>query len=288
MLDNSPYFTMIELDETLSTNSFLKDYHPIAPTDITLVTAEYQSAGRGQAGNSWESERGKNLLFSLQVRPSALPAASIFVLSEAIALSLRDAVLQILTSDPYNPAVQSVTPHAVDTIPPVTVKWPNDIYVADSKIAGILIENSFLGNNVEHSIIGCGININQQNFHFPKFAASRSDGTPSCPIPVSLFQLLGHETERQIVLETIITAFRRRYEAIQVEGAKAITAIHNDFRQALYRREGFHAYRDATGIFNAEITDVEPSGHLLLCDANGHLRRYAFKEVSFCQEPPQM
>ncbi len=131
MLDASPFFQMIELDEVNSTNSYLAGYRPPRPTDITLVTAEYQTAGRGQTGNSWESERSQNLLFSLLLHPHSLPAAQMFVLSEAIALAIRGAIISFLN-------VKSVRnrPSALD----VTVKWPNDIYVNDCKIGGILIE----------------------------------------------------------------------------------------------------------------------------------------------------
>lgn len=264
MLDNSPRFQMIELDEVVSTNTFLRSYRPLTPVPVTLVTAEYQTAGRGQAGNTWESTRGENLLFSLQVRPSALPAANAFVLSEAIALSLREAIASFISAEDVN------------------VKWPNDIYVADSKISGILIENDFRGSMVERSIIGCGVDVNQQAFTFPTLPLTESSDAASRPIPVSLRQLLGHDTERRFVLDAIITAFRRRYDAIEGGSTQGISTVHTDYCQSLYRRQGLHNYRDASGTFSAEIADVEPSGHLCLRDTEGNLRRYAFKEVAYC------
>lgn len=252
-LDDSPHFRMIELGEVSSTNTFLRDYRPIRPTDITLVTAEFQSAGRGQATNRWESERSKNLLFSILAHPQVLPLGHLFLLSEAIALAIREAITPPLTGGGREGAI--------------TVKWPNDIYVGDCKIAGILIENEFKGTSLDRSIIGCGVNINQSLFHFP---------TP--PTPTSLFQLLGHDTERRFVLEDIMGGFLRRYAQLQ---AGRYDDIQRDYHAALYRRDGLHDYADVHGHFRAEIQSVEPSGHLVLRDEMGVFRRYAFKEVSF-------
>jgi len=247
MLDDSPRFKMIELDETVSTNSFLRDYRPLQPVDITLVTAEYQTAGRGQGINKWESERGKNLLFSLLVNPALLPAAQAFVLSEAIALSIREAIARFVSEE-------------------VTIKWPNDIYVGDSKIAGILMENTLQGTCVARSIIGCGVNISQEAF------------VSDAPNPVSMRQLLRCDTERSFVLDAIINGFTHRYDLIQRGSFDTVT---DEYRARLYRRSGFHPFRDAEGSFEAEIADVELSGHLVLRRSDGRLCRYAFKEVTF-------
>ena len=289
MLDSSPRFKMIELDETTSTNTFLATYRPPTTTDITLVTAEYQSGGRGQAGNSWESERGQNLLFSLLLHPTFLPATHLFALSELIALSIRDAVLHTLAA-----------PH-----PPITVKWPNDIYAGDCKLGGILIENELSGHAVSRSIIGCGLNVNQTTFRFPSsipnptssiihhpssithHPSSITHHPSSIPTPVSLHQLAGHPFERQLILSDIIDAFFRRYDALASsllttpQARSPLPTLHADYLAALYRRDGFHPYHDAHGSFLAEIADVEPTGHLLLRDESGSLRRYAFKEVTY-------
>ena len=239
---------IIALDETISTNTYLAEYRSSTLSDITVVTAEYQTAGRGQAGNSWESARGANLLFSLLVHPTALPASQLFVLSEAIALSIREAVVVILGEGS------------------VDVKWPNDIYVGDSKLSGILIENNLQRMHVRRAVLGCGVNVNQDRFMTKQ------------PTPVSLRQLLGHDTDRHTLLETILECFQHRYAAIQ-QGH--YDGIHAEYLAALYRRTGFHAFRDAEGMFQAEIAGVEPSGQLLLRDTAGRLRRYAFKEVAF-------
>ena len=257
-MDNSPWFRWLELGEVDSTNTFLRGYHPTQQTDITLVTAEYQTAGRGQGSNRWEAENGKNLLFSLLVRPTSLPVGQMFVLSEAIALSIREAVEGVAGEAATMPQPARATE--------LTVKWTNDVYVGDRKVAGILIENELKGSRLERCIIGCGINVNQQTF------------VSDAPNPVSLCQLLGREMERRFVLEAVMAAFTRRYDAI-LRGDYA--AVHDEYLASLYRRAGIHSYRDADGLFQGEIAGVEQSGHLLIRDETGFLRRYAFKEVAF-------
>ena len=281
MLDSSPSFRFIELDEVVSTNTFLSGYRPLQPAEITLVSAEYQSAGRGQQGNSWESDRGQNLLFSLLLHPTFLPPTHLFLLSEAIALSICEALRQFLSPTPSSADELQPT-----SLPEVTVKWPNDIYVGDRKIAGILIENELRGQHIGRCIIGCGVNINQPTFH--------SDA----PNPVSLCQLVGNETTRSLVLDAIVTRFRRHYSLLRnyfstevpTSAASFIAEalpLHRSYLASLYRRTGFHPYleTESATTFSAEIADVEPCGHLLLRDDSGRLRRYAFKEVSYVLPP---
>ncbi len=298
MLDNSPLFSMIELESTSSTNSFVKDYKPLKPVDMLLVTAEYQTAGRGQATNTWEAEAGQNLLFSLCVSPAKLPVANIFSLSEAIALSIREAVVRALNGEfveheelsqakaldaatSSGEAAARAFADGVGAAPEVTVKWPNDIYVGNCKVAGILIENEFCGTCVGRSIIGCGVDVNQQHFHFPEAEAARSSKASRMPVPASLSQLAGRSFNRQQVLSAIVEAFRRHYNAIRHGDGEAIAQLHAAYLNVLYRRQGTHCYEDASGLFSAKIVDVEPSGHLVLSDEAGKLRRYAFKEVAY-------
>lgn len=238
----------ITLDEVDSTNNYLRDHCAGQEHAIILVTAEHQSAGRGQRGNSWESERSRNLIFSLQVHPQ-LPVSHIFSLSEACALAIRDA-LATYTED-------------------IEVKWPNDIYWHDKKIAGILIETSLTGKQIETGIIGVGVNINQRHF------------LSDAPNPVSLSLILDSETDRQEVMERIMEQFTANMCCLQ---RGEFDALHQRYMQVLYHRQGFHPYSDEEGKFMAEILSVEPSGHLILGDEQGRQRRYAFKEVQFLLE----
>lgn len=239
----------IALDETSSTNRYAKELHEDESHELTLVTAEFQTAGRGAGTNKWESERGQNLLFSIIAFPHQLPANQMFALSEVTALAICD------TLSSYAEGFQ--------------IKWPNDIYYNDKKIVGMLIENDLRGKQVHRSVIGVGVNINQTLF--------RSDA----PNPVSLAQILGHEENRSQVLEQILEQFIHYY--VMMEG-EHYGELHQLYMQHLYRKDALHSYADDGGIFQARIRDVEPTGHLILEDGNGKLRRYDFKEVRFISE----
>lgn len=248
-LDDSPMFRMIELDEVDSTNNFLRHLDMPDNQSMTLVTAEFQSAGRGAATNSWESEKGKNLLFSLRVRPSNLPARRMFAVSEIAALAVRDAL------NAFAPGFR--------------IKWPNDIYFEDSKVAGILIENDLQGSQIRSSTIGIGININQRRF------------LSDAPNPRSLADIAGHEVERRNVLEQFMERFTHYLRQVEDGKDDALDALHEHYKEGLYRRDEEHRYCDEMGVFRAKLIDVEQSGHLILLDNEGNQRRYEFKEVKY-------
>lgn len=237
-------FKVIHIDETDSTNRWLRDYALSQPEGDYVVVSEYQTAGRGCGTNSWESERGKNLTFSLLIHPTEITADCQFRISEAVSLALCE------TLDGY------VTDRQV------SVKWPNDIYVDDCKICGMLIENCLRGRLMTDSIIGIGLNVNQREFF--------SDA----PNPVSLVQLLGHE----VALEPLLQAFLQKLEPMLQMDPETLGKA---YRNRLYRREGEHEYRDGKGLFRATLMNVLDDGRLVLLDTEGTARIYAFKEVQF-------
>ena len=160
-------YPLIVLDETDSTNRYISQLcnNPQkAVAELTTVSAEFQTAGKGQRGNSWEAEKEKNLLFSFVLYPTFLEARCQFILSQIISLSIKEEL------DRWSDEI--------------TIKWPNDIYWRDKKICGILIENDLSGHFIGRCISGVGININQKEFH--------SDA----PNPVSLKQITGKEHNR--------------------------------------------------------------------------------------------
>ena len=237
-------FKVIHIDETDSTNRWLRDYALSQPEGDYVVVSEYQTAGRGCGTNSWESERGKNLTFSLLIHPTEITADCQFRISEAVSLALCE------TLDGY------VTDRQV------SVKWPNDIYVDDCKICGMLIENRLRGRLMTDSIIGIGLNVNQREFF--------SDA----PNPVSLVQLLGHE----VALEPLLQAFLQKLElTLQMDPE----TLGKAYRNRLYRRGAEHEYRDGKGGFRAKLLNVLDDGRLVLLDTEGTARIYAFKEVQF-------
>lgn len=164
---------IVHIDETDSTNRWLREQ---GGEENMVVWADYQTAGRGCGTNHWESERGKNLTFSMLLHPHDVPAQKQFRISRAISLALCKALGQ----------------HIGD----LSIKWPNDIYWRDGKIGGILIEVTLLGNKVKDCIIGIGLNINQRVF--------RSDA----PNPVSMWQICEQETDCEQLLQEILQAFQ--------------------------------------------------------------------------------
>ena len=239
-----------KLKETTSTNDYLAHLCKESKAkEFYTVIAESQTKGKGQRGNSWEAEAGKNLTFSTVLYPTALEANKQFCLSMLAALACHEAL------DNY--------------IDGFSIKWPNDIYWKDKKIGGILIENELEGKYIVQTIIGIGLNINQEVFH--------SDA----PNPVSLKQILGVEVKLQEVLMKVVHGIIGGYRQLETNFDVTLQAISTLYRKHLYRREGMFPYRDAQGEFMAEYQDVELDGHLILKDEQGTLRRYAFKEVNF-------
>lgn len=238
---------LIHINETNSTNSYLQavcDKQEVGA--FTTVLSDYQSAGRGQRGNSWESERGKNLLFSFVFFPDFLEAKRQFLLSQIISLAIKEEL------DTY-------TNH-------ISIKWPNDIYWKEKKICGMLIENNLTGKYISQSIAGIGINMNQREFF------------SSAPNPVSLGKITGKRYDLMAVLNHIMQRVKAYYALLQQEKHNLIATR---YQEALFRREGQHQYKDANGTFFGEILRVEPEGAFILKDEKGCERRYMFKEVKY-------
>lgn len=235
------------LDSCRSTNAELSARVGEMRHGDVIATRE-QTAGRGQRGNSWEAEPGCNLTFSMLLRPVTLHPSRQFEISMAVSLSIVDVL------DRYLPERKTAR-----------IKWPNDIYVGDGKICGILIEHSLQGGRIEHTVVGVGININQRVF------------ISDAPNPVSLVQLTGKEHPLVPLLELIAEKMIALTDGYDVADLKA------RYFGSLYRGVGFYPYIDAaTGTrFEAEIADVAADGFLTLRLADGECRRYAFKEVVF-------
>lgn len=237
------------IEETGSTNAYVKE-HAAEVGPMAMVAAHKQTAGRGQRGNSWESEPGKNLTYSFWLRPGVHPRGQ-FAVSEAVALAMAEALGR----------------HGIDA----EVKWPNDIYVGDRKIAGILIECTLMGEEISMAVAGVGLNVNQTIFKFP---ATATGG----PVPVSMAMLTGREYDLGKVARVVADELERHVALLDSEEGRA--ELHRRYMARLWRREGRHRYRDrATGEeFTAEIAGVKESGHLQLLTDRGP-REYAFKEI---------
>ncbi|MCD8080725.1 MAG: biotin--[acetyl-CoA-carboxylase] ligase [Bacteroides sp.] len=240
-------FPCIRVEETDSTSLYLARLCTEQEVkEMTVVTADHQTAGRGQRGNSWESEQGENLLFSTVLYPTFLSAKEQFRLSQVISLAVKETV------DVYAEEF--------------SVKWPNDIFWKEKKICGMLLENDLTGTQINRCIAGIGININQEEFHSP------------APNPVSLRQITGKKEDLSEVLKQVMERISVYYELLKSDKGDWIAAR---YQRSLFRNTGFHDFQDQRGIFSAMITGIEPGGRLILTDDTGRERRYAFKEVSY-------
>lgn len=241
-------FIKDRLPETASTNTYLQelDADRHLPEGYIVYT-DTQRAGRGQRGNSWESQPGKNLTFSLLLRPEHIPANQQFLLSQAVSLAMTDVLNR------YAPGF--------------SIKWPNDIYWEDRKIAGILIENVLSGSTFARSIVGIGLNLNQEKF------------ISDAPNPVSLMQITNRSYRMEEMLDQYTDAFRIRYR--QTFDTESAQPLRDEYRTMLYRNNGLYPYSSEGETFYASIAGIEPDGHLILTTESGQERRFAFKEVSF-------
>lgn len=242
MLDASKYTF---LESTASTNTQMVEMLQKPLPEGFILQTGFQSKGKGQGTNSWESEPGKNLLFSTLFYPRFLPPAKQFLLSKAVALALVEVFNEL------HPGFQ--------------LKWPNDIYYRDKKLAGILIETAIMGSKLEYAIVGMGINVNQVVFH-------------DAPNPVSLQQILNKELDVQALLQDISIALANEYAFLQ---RGYVDGLNKRYEKHLFRREGTWKFKDADGLFEASIENVEEEGRLILKTISNEIRRYWMKEVEF-------
>ena len=239
-------------DSIGSTNTYLRELNGGDPAyDYEVAVADFQTAGRGQKGNTWESEQGKNLLFSILAHPKGIKVQEQFYISEAIALAVSDAV--IAAAGPEYAAGFSV-------------KWSNDIYYKDCKMAGILIENTLQGSSILDTVVGVGLDVNQEVF------------VSDAPNPISLKNITGRDYDRDALLDDIIARFIG-YMELDTPSQRA--GVDELYRSRLYRRQGYYKYRDENGVFEACIEGIRPDGCLMLQTRSGEHRTYEFKQVQF-------
>jgi BirA family transcriptional regulator, biotin operon repressor / biotin---[acetyl-CoA-carboxylase] ligase len=240
---------LIRLKETASTNSYMKQWLSNSkPIEGTVILTEEQTAGRGQAGTSWQSTPGENITLSLYYRPVFLEARHQFLLSMAMALGVRSTVTTLLPDKEVN------------------TKWPNDILINHKKVCGILIENHLQGQNLSGSIIGIGLNVLQKDF-------------PGLPMATSL-TAEGFEGTLEDVFVLLMEKLEQQYLRIR-NGQWAV--LKSDYLESLYGLGKPLLYKDAIGSFTGIIEDVDDSGKLIM-DVNGRKRAYFHKEVELLHQ----
>lgn len=212
-----------------------------------IIVALHQQAGRGQRGHKWESNAGMNLTFSAIFEPTFLPATEQFLLSEAVALAIVDTLRHF--------GIEA------------KIKWTNDIYVGQKKIAGILIEHKLLGNSIGRTIAGIGLNVNQTAF------------SPELPNPTSMQREKGTQFSCDQVLQRLEEQLSMRYGQLRNDQKKT---LQEEYHTSLFRLNEQHNYMLADGsLIRGTIRGVEPTGALKIEREEGATESFLFKEIEF-------
>jgi len=237
---------IVVLKRVDSTNNYIKrELAKSTPfSEGTVIMAEDQYSGRGQAQNKWLSPPGLNLTFSTVLYPSFLSPESQFELNIAISLAINDVLSEIIGSD-------------------IKIKWPNDIYYRNSKVGGVLIENSIQGRSLKSSIIGIGLNVNQTEFD------------PQLVHVTSLKNILGRDVELKELLTALCKSIENRYLKITSDHS----AHRAEYLRCLYRYNEKHKFVNKEEFFGI-ITGVDEVGRIVI-DSEGEQKVFSFKEVSF-------
>jgi BirA family biotin operon repressor/biotin-[acetyl-CoA-carboxylase] ligase len=232
-------------EELPSTNEYaLELLSKSTPEEGTAISTQNQTAGRGQIGRKWESAPGENLTVSIILYPTFLAATQNFQLNKAFSLGARDFVASALPSSR------------------VFVKWPNDIYVNDRKICGILIQNAIQRDRIQNSVLGVGLNVNQSHFTW-------------APNATSLFLESGQAFSLDQTLLDIFFFLEKRYRQLSLDAQ----ALNEDYLSALYRIHQESEFQKSDGRrFKGTITGVGPAGHLLVLHEH-QIGSYDLKEI---------
>lgn len=214
------------------------------PLNGTVVYTDFQTNGKGQRGNSWESQEGKNILISIILETSFVEPANFFDLTIMTSMAIHDILSEYIQEG-------------------VKIKWPNDMYFGDKKIAGILIENYIKQNAIEWCILGVGLNVNQIKFLEPK--------------AISLAKICGQQFDREELVNMLLQKLERRY--YQLEKGKT-KSLRSEYLECLYWKDEVHVFQSEGTFFNGKIIGVDQSGKLMMELEDGH-RYFDFKELSF-------
>jgi BirA family transcriptional regulator, biotin operon repressor / biotin---[acetyl-CoA-carboxylase] ligase len=242
---------LIQLDSVDSTNSFAKQLLSNSkPIEGTVIMAKEQFAGRGQMGNTWSTDAGKNITLSVVLYPEQLDADKQFFLNMAVALAVKDFCEFVLHDE-------------------IKIKWPNDIYHHNQKLGGILIENTISDSRITSSIIGIGINVNQEQFD------------ESLPNPTSLLQIKKPADEAGYDILKLVEELCSYLEKYYLQ----LRQLHYNFldkgyTEALYRYQQTHEFKRGDSIFKGEINGVTKDGKLIIHSGPKELR-FGFKEVEY-------
>lgn len=239
-------------DSLGSTNQYCELLDPATVGEFTVVWAREQTAGIGQRGNRWNAEPGKNITFSLVLKPVFLPMEDQYMLTKAVSLGIAD-------------WLDGILPHGQR----VRIKWPNDIYVGDKKICGVLISTRVQRSRLAAAIVGVGLNVNQTVF---------PDWVPN---PTSLKLITGTEMPTEEALRGVVDAIDRRYSQLH-----ATFPDHTEEMDAAYLSRLLNRGRECTYLYHdkeirAVIIGVNRFGHLELVTTEGDKLVCQLKELKY-------
>lgn len=212
----------------------------------TVILSGFQHQGKGQQGNSWHSEKDKNLLVSVILQPDFLDVEKHFYLSMVVSLAVHHTLSGMQM--------------------PAMIKWPNDLLVHEHKIGGLLIENALERNVITHSVVGIGMNVNQQQF------------PPELSSATSISNELGREVDLSQILDELLENMARYYQKLKLQLFPELDRLYRD---ALFGYHEWHLYRDKQGDFKGSVVDIKPDGQLGIVNESGEKRYYYFKEVEW-------
>jgi BirA family biotin operon repressor/biotin-[acetyl-CoA-carboxylase] ligase len=240
----------IELTDTESTNIYaMQKAHARLAKHGTAYFAHSQTAGKGQRGNSWQSEPGQNLILSVVLEPDFLKPTASFILSITVSLACHDFVSQICGDE-------------------TAIKWPNDLYWRDRKAGGILVENQVKGSRWVYAIVGIGINVNQVNF------------SPALPNPVSLRQITGQQFDPVSLSHTLCHHLQTRYVLLQA-GKSAL--LLEEYNHRLFGTNRSLLFKSGNLLFRGTIREVTAAGEIVI--ETDRRKSYQFGEIEWIREP---
>ncbi len=239
--------THLHLDQTDSTNAFLQRKQSECDIRNWVVSADEQTAGKGMGNNGWESEAGKNLTFSMAVDMGFLPAERQFQLSMAVPLGIIEVLDGMLPSEK------------------LSIKWPNDIYFKNHKLAGILINSTIKANMMDVSIIGIGLNVNQMRFqNWPTH-------------PISMKMITGEDYDLQPLLKQIAEHIIIKVEQLRSDP----NSIEQDYLKRLFRYRTWADYVVKGETLRLFMTGLDPFGRLMMKDEADNSYCFDIKEIKF-------
>lgn len=237
-------FKINHVQETSSSNTYLKNLSIKTGCDEgTVIMADFQTDGRGQGDNQWHSHKELNLLASILLKPE-IDAEHFFSITSMVSLAVLDVLKEFGVS--------------------ASIKWPNDIYVEDFKIAGLLIENSLVETKITKSIIGIGMNVNQSDF--PEWITN----------PISMAKLRNREFEIVDILNSLLAQLHRRYAQVKEH---CFTELLSEYNYKLYRKGMRCNFESDAGSFRAKICEVGAKGEFILFTESGETKSFLFGEI---------